>query len=217
VQEIVADALRDALALAFPVECSACGAWGRDLCGSCARRIVPRVRRRDVGGLTVWSGLPYSDVVVPVVRALKEDGRTGLARVLAPALRAGIDAATRFAPDALLVPVPTSRAALRRRGYRVVDLLLRRAGYRAWPLLAYTRRIEDQRALGREDRERNTRFAMRARRPIDAAVVVVDDVVTTGATLREAARALAANGASVVAAVTLASTPRISLGKESPT
>jgi predicted amidophosphoribosyltransferase len=150
-----------------------------------------------------------------VVRALKEDGRTGLARALAPALRAAVDAAVGAAsadqPEVgriVLVPIPTSRAAFRRRGYRVVELVARRAGLRCEPLLAIARVAADQRGLDRAARRRNVADSLRARDVAGLRIVVIDDVVTTGATLEEAARALRAGGAEVIGAATIASTAR---------
>src|SRR5690606_9889047 len=142
------------------------------------------------------------------LRALKEEGRTELARPLAPALRAALTAAGAGHTGLVVVPVPTSRAAMRRRGYRVVDLLARRAGVATARLLRPARRAADQRNLGRADRARNVAGSMRARAGAGRRVVIADDVVTTGATLSEAARALAAVGVDVVAAVTVAATPR---------
>jgi ComF family protein len=208
-RDVVRRACAEALALAFPVDCCVCGAWGSDVCRDCAASIETRVRsRRLEGGLEVWSGLDYADAVAPAIRALKEEGRTGIARTLAPALRAAVDRASAGAEAVLFVPVPTSRAAMRRRGFRPVELLLRRAGERPTRLLRYTREVADQRGLDRSERERNIGAAFVVRSFTDRPVVVVDDVVTTGATLRAAVRALDDAGAYVLGAATLASVPR---------
>ena len=99
---------------------------------------------------------------------------------------------------------------MRRRGFRVVELIAARAGLAPQRVLRATGTAADQRGLRSADRERNVRGSMRARTPRaleGRRVLLVDDVVTTGATLREAARALAAAGATVVGAATVASTP----------
>lgn len=208
----VREALADALVLLLPTSCAGCDDPDIALCERCAVALEPRVSRRS-GDVPVWSGLPFADVPARVIRALKEDGRTGLARVLAPALSAAVTGASASVPASaragvVLVPVPTSRAAYGRRGYRVVDLVARRAGLRTERLLRVVRASADQRALGVEERRRNVAGVMESRPATDLRVIVLDDVVTTGATLAEAARALRAAGAEVVGAATIAATAR---------
>jgi predicted amidophosphoribosyltransferase len=210
-------ALADALALLIPVACAGCDDPDVSLCEACARQLRPHATRHRVG-IDVWSGLPFDGVPARVVRALQEDGRTALARDLAPALRAAIEAAADGSSRPVaVVPIPTSRAAYRRRGYRVVELVARRAGLRTERLLIPSRATADQRGLGREERRRNVAGSLRGRSAQGRAVVLIDDVVTTGATLEEAVRALRAAGADVVGAATIAATPRASGGRgESP-
>jgi predicted amidophosphoribosyltransferase len=226
---VLREACADALALLLPVWCAGCDEPDIALCERCALALQPDVRRRVVeapgGAVDVWSGLAFDGVAARVLRAIKEDGRTGLAVALAPALAAVLDRAG--AAGCLVVPMPTSRAAYRRRGFRVPELLLRRAGVSGRRLLRHARRTADQRGLDRGARRRNVAHSMVATmsavtslrgampdesgRPVPWAalrVVVVDDVVTTGASLAEAVRALRAAGVEVVAAVALAATPR---------
>jgi predicted amidophosphoribosyltransferase len=132
-----------------------------------------------------------------------------------------------------LVPVPSHPAVVRRRGHDPVLAMSRHAA--AWlrsagipasvlPLLRVTSRPDDQAGLGAEARAANVhgRFAVRARsvrllrsrgtggrvaRP-QAVLVLVDDVITTGATLREAQRALEAEGLRPAGAAAVAATRR---------
>ncbi|ALJ21275.1 ComF family protein [Microbacterium sp. No. 7] len=207
----VAAALAEALSLVLPSWCAGCDAPGAAVCDACRAALAPRPRRRELaGGLVVASALPFDGAVARAVRALKEEGRTELARPLGTAL----DAALRtIAPagDVAVVAVPSSRAGMRRRGYAPAALIARAAGRRPLGLLRVAGRAGDQRGLSREERRRNVEGTLRARPCAGVRVVLVDDVVTTGATLVEAARALRAAGAIVVGAATVAATPRRAL------
>lgn len=202
-------ALDGALSLVFPVWCAGCDEPDAALCAACRQHLVPQARARTVEDLEVWSGLDFDGVAARVLRAAKEEGRTALLRALAPALAAAVDEALAHAPPVpvCLVPVPSSPAALRRRGFRVVEVLTTRAGLPTERLVRTGGRAADQRGLGRQERAQNVAGRMTARGADGRAVLIVDDVVTTGATLLETARALTAAGARVVGAATVASTP----------
>ncbi len=157
-------------------------------------------------GLPVRSALAFDGVAARCIRRLKGEGDTLVARPLGAALASVLTPLVTAAT--WVVPVPTSRSAFRRRGYRVPDLLVRRARADPHAVLATVGARPDQRGLGARARQANVRGTMRARRRGGGAqAVVVDDVVTTGATLDEAARTLTAAGFRVVAAVALAATP----------
>ncbi|WP_438353503.1 ComF family protein [Microbacterium sp. CJ88] len=216
----VRDALEDALTLAFPVECAGCGLPDEALCACCRAALVPRPRVRTLAaGIRVASSLPFEGAPARVVRSLKEEGRTGLARALAPCLAEAV-ALLDPGGGCAVVPVPSSRAAMRRRGYRVVELVARRAGLAPVRLLRPVRQTADQRGLGRDERARNVAGSLRATdarglRVADACgrrAIVVDDVVTTGASLAEAVRALRHAGVEVIGAATIAATARIAPG-----
>lgn len=199
--------MREALALLLASTCPGCDRVGTLLCESCRRRLDPvPLRTTTPGGMDVHAALEYEGVAARCIRRLKEDGATMLARPLGGTL--SVLLSEHVPAGALVVPVPTSRAAYRRRGYRVPDLLIRRAGYGAERMLRPVRRTSDQRGLGRDQRARNVAGSLRAvGHGRGLSVVIVDDVVTTGATLDEAARALRAAGFRPVCAVALAATP----------
>jgi len=203
-------ALQDALTFWLPLACAGCGAPDVGVCDGCHDALAADPHRgRTATGASVISALEFSGARARVIRALKEEGRTSLARAVAPALAAVlVEAVT---PGAVVTTVPSSRAAYRRRGYRPVDLLVRRSGWRPVPMLRLARTPHDQRGLGRAARRVNVGGAFVSRPAIGCTVVVVDDVVTTGATLDEAVRALRAAGAHEVIAVTAAHTPRRSI------
>lgn len=205
------DALLDTVALLFPVECAGCGADDRALCGDCRCALRADVTARPgPDGLQVHSALRYELTVRRVILAYKEHTRTDAATALSLPLAAAVVAARQAAPAAGLVPVPGSRAAFRRRGYDPVRLLLRRAGLRHEALLTRARGTGIQKSLSIEQRGENLRGAFVARRHLHGRqVVLVDDVLTSGASLGEAARAVRAAGGEVVGAATLAFTPRL--------
>jgi predicted amidophosphoribosyltransferase len=182
------------------------------------------------------------------VVAWKDRGRLDLTRPLAHSLAAAVEAALdaagvgtarsgRSRTPVLLVPVPSSAGATRVRGADVVALLAavasRRLRGRGRPvrgarLLRQRRRVSDQAGLGARGRAANVAGAFAVRRPLlrglppGARVVVVDDVVTTGASAAEAARVLRRHGAVVLGVAAVAWTPlrgaadRKGIGRHTP-
>jgi ComF family protein len=202
-------AVLDALAALSPVDCAGCGGPDRSLCAACRTELVPAVTPRSLDdGSTVFTALRYEGVVRQVLLALKESGRTDVAKPLGAALAFALARAS--GPGIEIVAVPTSKAAWRRRGYDPVALLVRKAGYDLARVLVHARGTESQKTLGQHERANNLHGSMLARGSLSGRrFVLVDDVMTTGATLAEAARALREAGGEVVGSVALAFTPRL--------
>lgn len=173
----------------------------------------------------VWAVADYADPVRQVLLAHKERGRLALARPLGAALGQAVVAAAHdtvgsAARGVLLVPVPSSAASVRARGHDPVLRMARQAARlaraggvaaRVSTLLRHVRRIDDQAGLDSVGRMRNLHRALAARTPFPPTglpVIVVDDVITTGATLVEASRATEQAGARPVAAAVIAATVR---------
>ena len=211
VPPVLRSALLDAWAVLSPVDCAGCGRPDRAVCRSCRAALGPQpIARRLPGGMRAVAALEYSGTVRALVLDYKEANRTDIARVLAAPLGAAVAAARelRGGADAELLPVPASARAYRRRGYDPVRLLLRRARLPSSRVLRPARRRAAQKALGSAERRENTVGTMRARRPLPGRTfLLVDDVITTGATLEECARAVREAGGRVVGAAALASTP----------
>jgi ComF family protein len=208
----IAEAVLDAIAVLSPVDCAGCGRADRSLCADCRVELEPNVTPRGLdGGLTVYTALRYEGAVRQALLALKESGRTDVARPLGQALASAVARASRESRDRLeIVAVPTSRAAWRRRGYDPVALLCRRAGIDLVRVLLHERTTLSQKTLGASDRADNLRYSLVARQRLDGRhFLLVDDVVTTGATLGEAARALRAAGGDVLYGAAVAFTPRL--------
>ena len=207
---LLRSALLDALAVLAPVDCAGCGAVDRALCDRCRAELSPLpVHQTLADGTPVVAALRYDATVREVVLAYKEQGRTDVARPLAAPLCTAVGAALQGRCE--LVALPVGRTAYRRRGYDPVRLLLRKAGL-GHPLeaLRQTHQRAAQKTLSRAARAENLAGSLAASRDIRGRrLLLVDDVVTTGASLSEAARALRAAGAEVVGAATLAATPRL--------
>jgi predicted amidophosphoribosyltransferase len=213
VRRYVHDALLDAAAVLLPVRCAGCSAPDRSVCAACVRRLEPQQRMRTVSGIAVSSALDYDDVARAVLLGFKDAGRVDVASVLAGALRAALIAATarrRAAPVPVLIP--STRAAWRRRGYHPTAMILSRSRILVpplWRALRLTRQTVDQAGLSSHDREHNRDGSLVASsRVAGRRCLLVDDIVTTGSTLAEAARAIRAAGGDVVGAATIAQTPR---------
>lgn len=154
---------------------------------------------------------PFSGPVRAAIHALKYDGAKDLAVPLGKAMASRWRAAGRGGE--VFVPVPVHAHRLRDRGYDQAVLLAEVAagslGLPSAPLLRRSTDTRAQHALGRAARARNvgSRFEVPApyhRRLLERWVVLVDDVVTTGATLAACATALLDAGAACVSALTVA-------------
>lgn len=224
-----------ALDLLSGSRCVGCERPGPVLCASCREAV--RARPRPCGwsplpaslaasGAVVWAGADYAGLWSRLIVAYKERGRAGLAAPLGRVLAEVVSAAANGAGSAALelVPVPSTRASSRRRGRDPVAglaaaaaLQLRSSGAacRVAHRLSHRRSVQDQAGLTAAERSQNLRGALtvpaaasaRGQPPVRVRVVV-DDVLTTGATVDEAVRALVSAGWPVAAVAAVAATPR---------
>lgn len=266
--EALALAGAELLALVAPVECVCCGREDTEVCGACARRIRKlcsrpfRAESQAPALLSVEGEVlvpvvavgPYREELAQTLLSFKKFGQRGIALLLGRMLERGLSAAAGDSSRVCLIPVPSSAAAFRRRGFSPIHLLLRRTrgrDRREWvlcdvlrkrsslPSLAVSRHGEQnglalpdllatgaalvrggragrpgstgQKGLDRGGRARRVRGSMAVRGTMKNALhgrtcIIVDDVLTTGATIAEAVRAIEAAGGLVRGAVVLAAT-----------
>ena len=196
--------------LLAPPLCTACRtpvASGDVLCADCRRRLERLGPASvSVSGLTVWAPLAYQGPARTVVRRLKFHGAVALAEHMAAAIAASAPAGMLEHP---LVPVPSPPARRRRRGFGHAALLAAALGRRTGlPVVHVLARGDSRRQVGRPRAERlQSPPAFAAARSGSGTLVLVDDVVTTGATLRACAAALRAAGWRCGRAVAYARTP----------
>ncbi|CAN5815471.1 ComF family protein [soil metagenome] len=228
-----------AVDLLLGARCAGCAQPGPALCPTCRRELRPRP-------WTCWPDPPppglvaahadpfaaaaYADLVRRLVVSYKDSGRADLAEPLGRMLAVVVEHALGERGGVAgrrveLVPVPSSRVSVRRRGRDpVADLaraaarLLRRRGREVHVSrrLDHRRVVRDQAGLSTAERAANLHGALRAATAPVATVatgrsvlrLVVDDVLTTGATADEAVRALTAAGWQVHAVATVAATRR---------
>lgn len=207
------------LCLLFPPRCLLCGdrtAPGEVFCEDCALQAPesPVERRFPVPGegereLRVLSPLFYKGGVKETVRQFKFQGKRGLAKPLGR-LMAG--AAAGEGPFDGVAWVPMGREGKRKRGYDQSQLLARSVARSlripCLPLLQKVRETQTQHELSRREREKNVKNAYQSDdRARGRSLLLVDDIVTTGATLTACAQALYSAGALRVAGLCAANTP----------
>jgi ComF family protein len=211
-----------ALDLALPAVCPGCGTEGPPLCARCRASVETRIALPAGAPLGLAEGPPppllqlewcasFSGVTRRALHALKYTGERRLARPLGEIVAARW--AYAGAGGEVLVPVPVHAARRRERGYDQAELIAAEAASilsLPWlPAVTRIRATAPQYRLDRRRRAANVRdaFAVRpdAVRAITGRwVVLVDDVVTTGATLTASANALLTSGAEAVSAITVA-------------
>jgi predicted amidophosphoribosyltransferase len=207
------------LDLILPLECGGCGAPSTRWCDTCAAELsVPDdhphvVTPRIDPQVPVFALGRYAGARRQAILAMKEHGRGDLVAPLARALAIGVHRLLTWGmveTPLTMVPAPTRRSAARRRGGDPVTRLAS-AAVAGHPDVTVVQALRikalarDSVGLGTAARERNIagRVLLSGQRP-STEVVIVDDIVTTGATARESVRILRDAGVRVAAVLAIA-------------
>jgi len=207
--------------LVFPKICIYCQVEFAPLCLKCQQFWLAPVQRRYVRGLAVNSTLAYNAASSRIVIQAKESrnrvAQFWMAKALSTALeKFELDNPAVSISRCLLVPIPSSRSAKRRRGGsflhpildKLVELQMAKNGVRwRWKeLLIHRKLVRDQSKLSYTARQSNMAkaFMLGSDDLIEARpILLIDDVLTTGATLDSAFRALRERNLTVLGAATV--------------
>ncbi len=198
--------------LVFTPRCLICAKLGVDFCISCIEKIRP-FRARDLSEIEVcFCAGDYSGWLRDSVICYK-NGDTRYTKLLAQVLGRTLDRLD-VTENLTLIPVPSSQQKISERGFDSManlctNLIRERESLSLDTSNLFLRRtVVDQVGLTALQRQENLDGAFGTRRVINGTVVIVDDVITTGATMNSAARALKYAGAQRVFALALCGTPK---------
>ena len=200
--------------------CSACFSalpWNHAACPHCAEPLPQALAGEPCGRCLIAppafgrgrAPLRYEAEVAGLMRRFKFHASPRAGAVLLALLEAGLTAEALGWPEAIL-PVPLHPQRARERGFDQAGWLARRLARRLGVPLVRAERHRDtpsQRGLDRDERRRNVQAAFRVEAPLPARVALLDDVMTTGATLNALALACRRAGARELEAWAVARTP----------
>ncbi len=191
--------------LLFPSRCFGCQRLGPSICSACRSSWHPHYYKSTFDNFSVHSALIYTPTASKIILAAKESGHKGADELIIEAIIHVLEKRRGDTSLCRLVPVPSGRAAQRRRGRSfLVDLVSQISDRTAIPMLdclQLSRKVMDQSRLHRDQRATNLAGAFSLRCAARGELILIDDVVTTGATLREAVRAVNSQGIHAVGPV----------------
>ncbi|HET9416321.1 MAG TPA: ComF family protein [Candidatus Limnocylindria bacterium] len=212
--------MRSLIDVLLPPACAGCGASGSLLCAACRRLLRPPFDERDRfaapdAGVVIGEALAvaitafaYAGPMRRALAALKYSGASRLAPILGGLAFSALDRLLAISGPAELVPIPVHRERLADRGYNqaalLADALARRSSLPVAPSLERVRPTTKQHRLNRAARLANLRGAFAATERAPKVAILVDDIITTTATLEACAAALRDAGSEAVFGLGLA-------------
>ena len=197
--------------LLFPIHCFGCRAVGIEICSKCRKFWNPHFYLQTINDLTIYSSIKYSPIARSILLGAKENYFKIADDLIIDSLQNCLHRLpTSVLRRAVLMPIPGSKRAVRKRGRdfikEITTQLSIRSGIPMTSGMYIGRRLLDQSGLSAVDRKRNIHEAFKIdlsiAQNIDGEILLVDDLVTTGATLLEAKRALNNVGIPVNRAIT---------------
>lgn len=202
-----------------------CGDHSSKLCDVCKGEWSSNPRLLSGEDFQVSSSITYNDTASSIVLSAKENGITLARDLVIQELRASIEVLLRsqsiIQPRVILVPIPSSRSSRIRRGgdfvlqltqgiARDLNSINKNQKFIAKSILTLKRRVKDQTGLSESQRHQNLAGAFEVSKGFNSQIpiVVIDDVITTGNTLREAIRALKERNLTVLGAATACASRR---------
>ena len=199
--------------LIFPSRCLGCRQLGLGICSTCRASWHPHIYRTlitsDDFSFPVYSAVAYSLVAQKVLLGAKESALQDADRLILQALSHSLSYFYSEIGIADLVPIPSRKVNTRKRGRDFIleqtKALSQSPRVQVRAILSHSRKVKDQTTLNSRSRELNLSQSMSCANQEDSSnipVLIIDDLVTSGATLREAGRALNQAGYTVIGAVT---------------
>ena len=205
--------LRALSELLFPSRCLGCRQLGIGICSQCRASWHPHIYRTSIAAddfsFPVYSAVAYSPVAQKVLLGAKESALHDADQFIHQALSHSLAYFYSEVGIADLVPIPSRKTNTRKRGRDFIldqtNALSPSPRVHVRPILSHSRKVKDQTTLDSRSRELNLSQSMRCVNREDSSsipVILIDDLVTSGATLREAGRALHGAGYTVIGGVT---------------
>ena len=195
--------------LLFPSRCAICDRSGKNLCEACRNLILVEPKEFLVAGIPVFTVTNYSNETSKLLVALKDKGQSALVIELAQLLRPVIENLPFSETASYIVPAPSRPENFSKRGFHPTLLLAQALAPQNQALqvlncLRFSRSVMDQVGLSARQRLDNLHMSMSLNQPVMGRVCyILDDVVTTGATVSEAKRVLTLGGATVAGVLAL--------------
>lgn len=213
--------LETVLSVLAPFDCLVCETEGALLCAGCCERYIKPLAERCYVCLKsssnnkvcshcvseldhVWVAADYSAMAAQLVKKLKFDRAAAVANILADVMASTLPA---LPSSTVITYIPTANSRVRQRGYDQARLIARQvAKQKGLPFKLLLKRSGKTRQVGADRTQRHTQLqdAFTATKQLPNSILLVDDVLTTGATIEAAAKALKKAGATEVNAALFA-------------